>query len=82
MSRQVTCINSNGDRNTHLGGSWGRVTEEDAIGQINAGTQSYHVRVGVNDVRVVVAYREGRAYLKTERDGTRADNLLSLPNCS
>ncbi len=86
MSRQVTCINkqdrySSNERISHIGGSWGRITEDEAIRQINAGTQSYHVRVGVNDVKVIVAYREGRPYLKTERDGTTADNLLSLPEC-
>ena len=31
--------------------------------------------------KVIIAEHEGREYLKTERDGTRADNLLSLPHC-
>jgi len=86
MSKQVTCINkadrySSNERISHIGGTWGRITEDEAIRQIKNGTESYHVRVGVNDVKIIVASRLGTEYLKTERDGTTADNLLSLPDC-
>lgn len=86
MSRQVKCINkadrySSSERISNIGGTWGKVSEDEAIKQIKAGTQSYHVQVGYNDVKVIIATHLGREYLKTERDGTRADNLLSLPEC-
>ena len=82
MSRQVTCTKRNTERITHIGGSWGTVSEAVAIPEIKANPNAYHVRVGNDDVRVIVASREGREYLKTERDGTRADNLLNLKECN
>jgi len=87
MSRLVTCINkpdrySTHERITHIGGSWGRITEDEAIRQIKSGQNSYHVRVGNNDARVIIATRNGREYLKTEADTVLVDNLLSLHECS
>lgn len=86
MSRLVKCINkrdrqSRHERISHIGGDWGRITEDEAIRQIKADPAAYHVRVGTNDVRVIIAKHEGREYLKTESDTTTRDNLLSLPDC-
>ena len=83
MSRRVTCITKDArlDRISHIGGEWGKVTEEEAIAQISNDPDSYYVQAGFNKVKVIIGDRLGRAYLKTEIDGTRADNLLSLPNC-
>ena len=85
-SRQVKCINKTDRPNRHerirnIGGDWGKVSESDAITQIKNGTYAYHVRVGYNDVKVIIAYHLERPYLKTESDTTTVDNLLSLPEC-
>jgi hypothetical protein len=32
-------------------------------------------------VKVIIATRLGREYLKTEADGEQPDNLLALPEC-
>lgn len=85
-SRQVKCINKTDRSSRHeriqsLGGDWGKVSESIAISHIELGTFSYHVRVGLNDVKVIIATHLGRKYLKTESDSTTVDNLLSLPEC-
>ena len=86
MSRQVKCINKTDranrhERISHIGGDWGRITETEAVRQIKADRSAFHVRVGNNDVRVIIAVHQGREYLKTEADNTIVDNLLSLPEC-
>jgi hypothetical protein len=63
-------------------GSLVRFTEDEAINRIEKGTDSFYVeRPEGHRVWVIVAQREGRKYLKTETDGEKPDNLLSLPEC-
>jgi hypothetical protein len=89
---QVTCITKRGSHydpheriqgigggTTLLGGWWH--PEDDAIRNIEKGINSYFVSVGGRTVAVIVAIHNGRKYLKTEADGYRPDNLLSLPEC-
>lgn len=90
---RVDCI-TKPDRNnphrhiTHIGGPQpdgsGRykIEEERAIQGITDGTWSFYVHVGTHSVNVVIERHLGREYLKTEADGYRPDNLLSLPECS
>lgn len=85
-SRQVKCINKSDRMNRHerirnIGGDWGKTSQSSAISDIKNGIHTYHVRVGSNDVRVIVASHLGNEYLKTEADTTLTDNLLSLPEC-
>jgi len=85
-SRQVKCINKTDRQNRHerirnIGGDWGVIPESQAIWDIEHGAFSYHVKVGNNDVRVIIATHLGRKYLKTEADTTFVDNLLALPEC-
>ncbi|HEY4338452.1 MAG TPA: DUF3892 domain-containing protein, partial [Steroidobacteraceae bacterium] len=85
-SLQVTCINKTNrtsphERISHIGGAGWKYTESDAIGYIESRMHTFHVTAGGNTVRVIVATRLGRKYLKTERDGEIPDNLLSLPEC-
>lgn len=86
MSRQVTCI-TKGDYQsreniiTHIGGSWGTVSTQEAIRQIENGSESYYVSVSGHRVNVIVSSRNGVKYLKTEGDSDTVDNLLSLPSC-
>lgn len=93
IARQITCIRQNGgkerhERITHVGGYWGPggtlaiETEASAISQINSGTYKYHVRVGSDDVNVIVIHHYPKNYLRTAPDKTPADNLLSLPTCA
>jgi len=91
-SRQVTCINKSDRYNPHerilnIGGKnadgtrW-KFRQQDAIAGIESGTWSFYVSVGGSTVRVIVAKTAaGHKYLKTENDGERPDNLLSLPEC-
>ena len=89
---RVTCINKD-DRNnpyeriTHLGGTnsrggrWKR-TQKEVISMIDAGTHSFYVSVDGDRVNLVTAVSpHGNKYVKTEADGDKPNNLLSLPEC-
>jgi hypothetical protein len=88
---QVQCINKR-DRTSHYerirnigginpdGGRW-RLSEDDAIAGIKAGTWLFYVNVNNQRVEVIIAVHEGREYLKTKADGLQPNNLLSLPEC-
>ena len=90
---QVTCINKDDRLNPYerilrigggqtLLGSW-RKSQQDAIREIEAGVNSFHVGAGLMRVRVIVAISPyGNKYIKTERDGREPNNLLSLPECA
>lgn len=87
MADQVTCINKNNrdsayERITHIGGAWGKMTQEDAIAAIDNGTRSFYVSKDGKKVDVIVATRNGKKYLKTEADDSEPNNLLSLPECA
>jgi len=59
-----------------------RFSEDEAINRINSGADRFYVeRPEGHRVWVIVARREGREYIKTEIDGEKPDNLLSLPDC-
>lgn len=86
ISRQVKCINKREHYNPHeriinIGGDWGKVSQPIAISQIQAGTYSYFVNVGIYNANVIIAYHNSNPYLKTDRDSTTVDNLLSLKEC-
>lgn len=74
------------ERITKLGGysSKGRFsrTSEDMINRIESGKYSYYVDQDGKKVKIVVATRNGRKYLKTEADGFDPNNLLALGDCS
>jgi hypothetical protein len=59
-------------------GGWYRTTDE-VIREIQTGLNSYFVRVGGQQVNVIVANHNGRPYIKTDRDHYAPNNLLSLP---
>jgi hypothetical protein len=93
MAQQVRieCINKSPRQDLHLriqnvggqnpdGTRW-RLSETQAIEAIEAGRYSFYVHAGGRSVKVKVAEHEGRKYLRTEADGLRPDNLLSLPEC-
>jgi hypothetical protein len=85
---RITHVAHDGNRIAAIGGEiaagrrW-RQSAEEAIEAIAYGRRSYFVEEPVGDrVAVVVAYRDGRAYLKTVSDGDRPNNLLALPGLS
>ena len=92
MSNQVLCINKSDrmnphERITHIGGindigqRWW-ITQQEAIQGIESGKWQFHVRVGLRDVRVIVATSQNEnKYIKTEADEFQPNNLLSLPEC-
>lgn len=88
---RVQCINktrsSPHERISHIGGfnadntRW-KLPESRAIQGIKDGRWAFYVEQPLGHrVRVIVATRLGREYLKTEADGESPDNLLSLPEC-
>ena len=86
ITRQVTCINKSNRSSRHeaisyIGGSWGKVSQHEAIKQIVAREYHYYVSVNGQTANVIVETRSGIPYLKTDRDSTTVDNLLSLKEC-
>jgi len=56
--------------------------EDEAISLIeNRQAEFYVERPSGHRVKIIVAVHEGHKYLKTEADGEKPDNLLSLPTC-
>ncbi|MFC5864261.1 DUF3892 domain-containing protein [Acidicapsa dinghuensis] len=59
-----------------------RISEDEAIRQIEAGETRFIVRDALGHQAVVeVERREGRKFLITRRDGIITDNLGALPDC-
>jgi len=92
MANQIDCIEKN-DRYdpteaiTHIGGlnadgrRW-KITQQDAIKRIEAGTNEFFVATGGRKTKVVVSVsRFENKYIKTEADDYEPNNLLSLTSC-
>jgi len=91
VSLSITCINKSDRTSPHerisrIGGrlpdgsSW-KILTSTAIHNIENNIQGYYVSIGGQRAEVVVATHLGNKYLKTTRDTTTVDNLLSLPEC-
>lgn len=90
-SHEIKCINKRDRQSRHerihsVGGVNGngtrwKITEEEAIAGIESGKWSFYTRGGGEIANVIIANHLGRKYLKTDRDTTTKDNLLSLPEC-
>lgn len=91
-SHEVGCINKGNRQSQHdhirnIGGvnsdgSRWKLSQEQAIADIEAGKYHFYVRKGGSTVDVIVAVSQyGNKYLKTRADGEKPDNLLSLPEC-
>lgn len=92
MSVRISCINKD-NRNspyeaiTHIGGvnpsgtRW-RMTQKEAIRDIENGTYDFYVNVNNDPVKVIVAESaRGNKYIKTVADGDYPNNLLALGEC-
>jgi hypothetical protein len=88
---QVQCINKSDRQSRHeriqniggvnADGSRWKMPEERAIAGIETGKWSFYTRGGGETANVIIAVHLGRKYLKTDRDTTTKDNLLSLSEC-
>ena len=90
QSVEITCINKTDRMNAHEriqnvggvnsdGSTW-KMSQEQAIKDVQAGKWNFYVTSGGRRVSVIVAVsRYGNKYLKTEADGEQPNNLLSLP---
>ncbi len=82
---EVTCIlkDEDDDQNiTQVGGLDWQMTAADAILEINFGTARFFTQVdGVKTEIHVVSQEVGLSYLRTSKDMTEENNLLSLPPC-
>jgi hypothetical protein len=89
MRHRCTCTTKHDSREriTHIGSFtttnvYLHLPEADIIRRIEDRADSFYVeRPSGHVAEVVVAEREGKKYLKTEPDGEKPDNLLSLPDC-
>lgn len=87
---QITCINKRHHHEPHeriisVGGvlhekRW-KISEEDAIRDIERGDWGFYTSVNGKSTWVVVADHNGRKYLKSQADGYEPNNLLNLPEC-
>lgn len=91
ITAEIKCINKTDrydahDRIRNVGGvnpdsrRW-KLSQEEAIAGVESGTYAFWTQGGGRAVKVIVAARLGRKYLKTENDGEQPNNLLSLPEC-
>jgi hypothetical protein len=88
----VTCINKDDRLSRYeaikmIGGGSGptrwRKTQHVALEEIRTGQSEFFVEKAGRRVKVIRERHSqtGNWYLKTEPDGTTADNLLALPEC-
>ena len=85
IRRQVTRTGKDKDGDiTSLcnpGHHWSPRKKADAIKDIEGGSIGYFVKVGKDEVDVVVAKRGNTKYLRTDPDKTTKNNLEELPDC-
>jgi hypothetical protein len=85
MATQITCVVPDGsdpdNRIDSVGGPGWTKDEDTVIGEIENENKEYFVEVDGARAKVIVGDRNGRKHLKTDRDSTTKNNLLSLPGC-
>ena len=84
MARHVTCINKTyrmapHDRIHSIGGPGWKISQTDAIADIQRDRCSYYTSVNGVSVWLIVASHLGHLYVTTAGDGVHPSNLLSLP---
>lgn len=72
-------IKSVGGKNVD-GSKWTKLVS-DVVKSIEDDKKDYYVEVDGKRADVKVVSREGKKYIRTEKDDTTKDNLLSLESC-
>jgi hypothetical protein len=90
--RRVTCVikksiyNEPHERIEGIGGDYLGVPwmlpQTLVIHYIKRKIEAYYISVNNKAIKIIIAYHNGREYLKTETDGYSPDNLLALPEFS
>ena len=88
-ARQITCTTKAGMLGpsteryiTHVGGpSFGKITEDEAISDIEHDLHNYYISEGGKPVTVHIQAGKHRKFLKSEADGYFPNNLVNLPHC-
>jgi hypothetical protein len=70
---RVEAIGGTNSDHTH----W-KLSQAAAIAAIEAGTDEFFVKAGDQPVKLIVLAHGGQKYLRTEREKTHPDDLLSL----
>jgi hypothetical protein len=83
---QITCINKQPRDNPYegiinLGGAGWKMTRQQIITAINAGTHTFHTLVGGKRAGIAVVNGPNGPYVQTHADGAWNNNLLSLSEC-
>ena len=86
MERQVTHTVKSSTRSWEtvdgLCGPWGRVTEQQAVIDIDSGACGYYVQQpGTTRVEVVTYWAHGAKHVRTTHDQYDSNNLAKLPDC-
>ena len=85
--RQVTCVVRAPPSHaidifiTHIGGSWGKISEDEAIYEIESWRNTYYANINGQRADIQVVKGINRKFLKTLIDHYIPNNLLSLPSC-
>lgn len=81
--RKVTGTGKDADGDiTSVCGSWGKTSKSAAIAEIETGVNRYYVDgASGSQVDVIVVDGDTGKYLRTDPDGSVADNLGELPDC-
>ena len=82
IHRTITCTTKDASGQiSQVGGGGFQVTEDTAIGHIEAGTHAYFTEANGQRAEVKVVTINEVKHLRSASDATTANNLLNLPNC-
>jgi hypothetical protein len=82
---QVRCVTRTAhacEHITHLGNGSRKWTVDEAVKSIDDRTNTFHTLVNGVRAEVEVVHATPKNYVRTHKDGTVKDNLLSLPTCT
>ena len=84
MAKQIRYVDKTKDHLehiTHLGTARGRYTKRGLVRRIEEGKKFFTKGGGKRAAIEVATSAKGEKYVRTQRDSTTKDNLLSLPKC-
>jgi hypothetical protein len=86
FKKEILCINKTKntgywERISHIGGPGWRYSEEQAIEFIHADVFDFFIMKDGYELAILIGEREGKEYLKTEKDYFSPDGLLVCKEC-